>query len=400
MPKRRTSYNERYTKDEIQAFILSHYVKGTEEEEIRKALKKDLDVELESPHAIRHEVRQARKQGRLEYKPSRGTALEIELSALLKARGKELERIQVVSSALTSDVAQAGAEMLTDEIKNHFSYNPESDKVEIGFAGGRTPSIMAQAVSAQLTTRELWPDAIAKRKRTIVFHSLIGNMNPTHIEVDPNSYLIYLTPMGSELRDTPFALRFNSMPAPGVVTQDEYDRLMGRDGGQGFALIKAAFQRGEELDYIVTSCAHWGSEHRSIANYLSEACATSGELKALWEETVEELNRQEVVGDIMWCPINRHGIEVTSKIRVMSMMTLSDLIAFAHPDAPSAQTSGRQRRHGRVLLLAGPCSGALCPDSKGKLISYILQMDYPPVTHLVIDSRSCRDCIDLLKSSR
>jgi hypothetical protein len=401
MPRRNEGYSDLYTKDEVQAFILSRYVQGIEEEQIREDLKTHLHIELkEGSHEIRHEVRLARRQGRLRYVPARDRALEQELDELLLVRNKKLSRIKVVTTTLPLDVAKAGADMLADEINSYFQYDPDREKIELGFAGGRTPSLMVQALSESLRNWNVWAKEILDKHPTIVCHSLVGNMNPKHMEVDPNSYLVYLASMGSELYDGPFTLRFNNMPAPGLVTPEEYRRLTGQDGGPGFALIKAALQRRDELDFVVTSCAHWGTDHRSIRDYITEACAASPELKALWEETIRALDEQNVIGDLMWWPISRNNIEVESKLRVMSMMTLPDLIRFVHPEAFGDRPPVTQSRAGKALLLAGPCSRPDCQKSKGEILGHILQMRHPPVTHLVTDSRSCRDCIKIIKESK
>jgi hypothetical protein len=398
---RNEGYSDLYTKDEVQAFIMSRYVQGIEEKQIRKDLQALLHIELEERSAvIRHEVRLARRQGRLRYVPDRDTALEQELDGLLQLRNTKLSRIRVVTTTLPVDVARAGAEMLADEIKNYFDYDSGRRKVELGFAGGRTPSLMVQALAESLTNRNVWPKEILDKQPTIVCHSLVGNMNPKHMEVDPNSYLVYLASMGSELHDGPFKLRFNSMPAPGLVTPEEYQRLTGEDGRPGFALIKAALQRRDELDFVVTSCAHWGKDHRSIRDYITEACEASPELEELWEETIRSLDKQNVIGDLMWWPISGEGTEVQSKLRVMSMMTLPDLIRFVHPDAFGDRQEGTPSRPGKALLLAGPCSRPGCQKSKGEILGTILQMKHPPVTHLVTDSRSCRDCIKIIKESK
>jgi hypothetical protein len=401
MARRTEGYSDLYTKDEVQAFIMSRYVQGIEEEQIREELKKHLHIELEEgSHAIRHEVRLARRQRRLRYVPDRDTALERELDDLLRFRNKKLLRIKVVTTTLPIDVARAGAKMLAEEINSYFEYDRDRDKIELGFAGGRTPSLMVQALAESLGNRNVWSEQILDKRPTIVCHSLVGNMNPKHMEVDPNSYLVYLASMGSELEDGPFTLRFNSMPAPGLVTPEEYQRLTGEDGGPGFALIKAALKRRDELDFVVTSCAHWELDHRGIRDYITEACEASPELKELWVETIGALDQQKVIGDLMWYPISGDKTEVQSKLRVMSMMTLPDLIGFVHPEAIADRLPGTQSRAGKALLLAGPCSRPGCQKSKGEILGHILQMQHPPVTHLVTDSRSCRDCIKILKDSK
>jgi hypothetical protein len=403
--RRGESYADGYLDDEIQAFVVSRYCKGMKDAKIREALAKWLGKdpsELEE-HIVRAEVLQARKNGRLRYEADReeglANALENSLRALpIHATSPKpliSPKIEVVATTEPLDIARIGADRLRVEIISHFRESGR-EVLNIGFAGGLTPSLTAKALSELLTTPDVWPDDVysATPKRKIYFHSIVGSINSSKPEVDPNSFLIYLASSNRDLRHFPFELRFFRMPAPGVVTWDEYRRLTGKDGRGGFGLINDMIQRKDNIDIIVASCGHWKENCSSVYDYLQNVCESNDKLRGPWLDTIAGLNARKILGDIMWWPIGASGpFRMGHTLRVFSLLDLFDLVKRV---TPRQGRDGMMKPRGKVVLLVGPCSGSECRESKGKLLSGIMKMPRLPMTHLIVDSRSARDCIDHL----
>jgi histone H3/H4 len=407
--RRGESYSSEYLDDEIQAFVVSRYCKGWKEERIRKAVAKLLEKSLDEvePHIARAEVLAARNQGRLSYVTGHQQELSSELlTSLLKDRIRSkrttLEQppgIEVVATTETSDVAHLGAKRLHAEIIAYFKAS-DRDVLNIGFAGGLTPSLTAKALAELLATPDIWPEEIycVAPKKTIAFHSLVGIINSTYQEVDPNAFLMYLTSGRSSPAKLPFNLRFYRMPAPGIVTWEEYRHLIGRNGKDGFGLVSDAINRHSLIDIAVISCGHWKPNCSSAFDYLKDVCEVSHNLRPAWSATVAALAAHNVLGDLMWWPIGERGPFVMEHtLRVVSLLSIFDLVRMANPrpNHPATNTSTLNKK---VLLLVGPCSGLECRESKGNLLSRILRMPRLPMTNLIVDSRSARDCIAQLSS--
>jgi hypothetical protein len=405
-PRSQSDWNH-YEKDEVQSLLANWFLDGMKQTEALQKLRDEYRVNITANQA-KNEMRKAREKRKLVYVPGHNEKLARALGAHLKGVGGESRdhpsNVRIVTTSHPSDVAHAGASLLCEEIVRHFEYDKGRERLHIGFAGGRTPSLMAEAMAEFLMDPDRWPDWIvdSEPRKVLVFHSLVGNMNPHTPEVDPNAFLVYLAaaangPLASEV---PFALHFSSMPAPGVVTVEEYERLRGGVDKGGLAMVQAAFERRKLLDIVVASCGHWGPEHRSIHGYLSAACASDEGLRALWEETAAELDKLGVIGDMMWAPILPDrpvdaGDLANVRLRVLSLFDFGELVEFVHPSP--TRGSKLAVNGGKVMLLVGPCSGAACPErSKGDLLATVLKMERPPVTHLVADSRTARTSLKRL----
>jgi len=375
-----------YSQDEIQAFILPLYMKGLTASAICVQARERLGIDLPQA-AVKHEVRQARMQRRLRYEPGRDPVLAGRLEDFVSGRGLPPVTADVIATTEAADVARAAAERLCRLVSAAFRDDPARDELHIGFAGGHSPCLMAKALAEMLADPTRW-DLPPGCRRRLVFHSVVGHMNPSNPEADPNAFFIYLAARRG--LGLPFDLRFNSLPAPGVVTRDEHRRLTGGDGGGGFGLVRAALRGRDRLDVIVFSCGHWGPGHQSVHDYLVEACHPDDALRSGWEAMATRLAEVGIVGDVMWTPIHpeRALLHLHREVRLLGLVEdIFDLVRFAN----AAGT-----RHA-ALLLAGPCSGPECRQSKGTILAALLRrMPRLPMTHLVVDSRSARDCLAIL----
>jgi DNA-binding transcriptional regulator LsrR (DeoR family) len=92
--------------------------------------------------------------------------------------------------------------------------------------------------------------------------------------------------------------------------------------------------------------------------------------------SVEELEEEGCLGDVLWQPFGSAGpFELNSHIRAMTIMRLSELSELV--------ANGKH-----VLLVAGPC--ASCHRPKAEIVKTILDQEHRLITHLVTDSRCAR----------
>ena len=408
--RRGMRYADNFLDEEIQAFIVNRYCNGDKDAKIRQALADWLGKDLKDieEHIVRTEVQLARKNGLIHFQaePEKSLSTRLEDAILkLPIRSKASKRrnspqkpiiphVEVVATTETTDIARRAANRIQAEIIAHFKI-PGRDTLHIGFAGGLTPSLTAKALAELLATPDAWPDEIyrATPKKQLSFHSMVGNINSSNLEVDPNAFMIYLASINGHSEKSPFDLRFFRLPAPGIVTWGEYRRLANKDNGGGFGLIQDAVGRKDLIDIVIASCGHFKENCNTAFDYLKDVCEHSETLRTPWLETIAELTERNIIGDLMWWPIGSRGpFRMEHNLRVFTLLNVFDLVKIVN-----RVSYGKAENKRKVILLAGPCKGPLCRESKGELLAGILRMPRLPMTHLIVDSRSARDCIEILK---
>jgi hypothetical protein len=397
--RRRKFYDGRdgfqYSPEEVQSLILPLYLKNQRMAEICEVAKKRLGIEL-SYADVNTEYRHARSHSRLSYQSGRDHRLAGRLEDFVTSREMKPITVDVIAAIEAAPIAHAGAERLCGLIAATFRDEPDRTEFHIGFAGGHSPCLMAKAMCEMLADPTRWDLPAGQRK--VVFHSVLGHMNCSNPEVDPNAFFIYLA-AASRVAKLPFELCFDSIPAPGVVTRAEHRRLTGADGEGGFGLMRPALLRSlDRLNIIVFSCGHWGPGHQSVHDYLDEACARDDDLRASWREMAKELTDAGVVGDVMWTPIHpeRAKLMVPRPLRLLGLVEdIFDLCRFANPKPRSGNAMSAPKRY--AMLLAAPCTGPTCQQTKGRILATLFRSTSRlPMSHLITDSRSARDCLAII----
>lgn len=373
-----------YSRGEVVSLAAQlYYFDGLTQERISEELS---SRGIEFPRqAIADCLREVREQGRLRYI----APVETRLGAYILERNPLVHEAWVVESAVPDHIAGRGADMLLTLLRQH-KRDTLSDEIHVGFAGGRTPNLLAQSLAELLADLETRPEEeYTTYPKRIFFHSLIGSVSLGDALVGPNSYFIHFLGTNRRLVWRYFELRFSSLPLPALVLQKEQPRI---------AEIKTALKKVEmtrdavdsakmaqKLHVIVTSCGHWGRGHLSLFDHVSQSCSASPGLKMAWERTVRQLESEGVQGDVAWCPLRRDGpITAETELQIEKLFEIQELSQFAHPAHPATAESPSTR--GKILLLAGPCSG--CTEPKGHLLRAILGLNPPPLTHLVVDTRT------------
>jgi DNA-binding transcriptional regulator LsrR (DeoR family) len=290
-------------------------------------------------------VRYAARRGWLSFQPPQNHRLADQI----RARHAWLRGVRVVHTAVLRDVANEAALALVGLLQ---AYRREWDRqeVHIGFTGGHSMRMLARSFADRLSEPpEELPDSV-------VFHALAAGFDPTDPTTNPNAFFTYFLnkPM---LQVKP---SFLGLSAPAMVTPEALEAM------KELADIKDAFASVRGLDIVVTSGADWSDEDCALRRRMQGSTAS-----------VEALQNEGCVGDILWRPIADHGpIETETELRALSLIELGQL--------PTIIRGGT-----RVLLMLGPCGR--CGDPKGRLLRCVLQQRRPIITDLVVDSRTASD---------
>jgi len=155
--------------------------------------------------------------------------------------------------------------------------------------------------------------------------------------------------------------------APGFVSAETVEKLRHTEG------IREAFDRVKELDVIVTSAGgHWG--HGRGCSRLYELYSGGNHT-----ETLQYLEANNCVGNLMWCPLGRGGpIRIKKGTRAMTLVELEAL--------PGLIKAGKS-----VTLVLGLC--ATCGQPKTDLLKAVLNLPKHLISDLVVDSISARTVV-------
>jgi DNA-binding transcriptional regulator LsrR (DeoR family) len=320
--------------EERESLVCHLFCLGKSVKEIIEVLGGRVHLTREQPYAI---VRLAARKGRLRYSPP----LESEL-ALRIIEDHRLQKVRVVNSVAPADVADGASNLLVDMVRKW-----DQEDLHIGFAGG---GLLQETVRRMAETLRK-PGPAPKR---IFFHALIAAAHDP--SSSPNAFLHWFL-------DSKFAFEthFVGLPAPGMVSTSTLKRLKRIEG------IRDAFERAGEIDIVVSSAgAHWGDGCSSLYKLFKERASP---------EVMKELDKLQVVGDILWQPISLLSgpVGVETGVRAVTLLDLADL-------APMIA------RGGRVVLALAPCGA--CGNSKSEVLGAALTWPNRMFTHLVADTRT------------
>lgn len=297
---------------------------------------------------------------------------DLRLCNLLKTKYQWLgERLIVTNSAATKALAEQAATKLMDMIRNVCKLRNRRE-VHVGFAGGMTLRAVAKRLAQLLM--EPHPD----NPETLVFHAMVAGFDDDDFYADPNSFISYFV-----ARKYPVRVRLVRLPLPGIIESARYQEFQSLPG------IRRVFERRGEIDIIVTSGSLWSDSSSTLRAYLKAAAeesqhdSQSGDTDVSHSDDLEiEFTRQEVIGDLLWHPINKQGlVNVASKYKVTTLMELDDLPGFIN-------------NTGSVLLVMG-CSG-ISGMPKSELLRTILDLHgtHNWVTDVVTDSPTVEGVVD------
>jgi DNA-binding transcriptional regulator LsrR (DeoR family) len=315
--------------------------KGLTATQIQERMNEEHSAEMTREEPYRH-LRKAASRGWIRFDPPQEHSLQ---RRIREDAYPWLHDVSVVQTGRSEDVAYRGAKMLLELLQQHYS----DGEVHIGFSGGSSLRMLARRFA------ELLHKPAQHLPCKIVFHALVAGFDVNDPTTDPNAFFTYF--VGDPAM--PFETSFVALHSPAMVEEEFEKKLL------DLPAIKEAYDRARQIDIIVTSTSCWRDEHSMLRHYMDVA-----------GESVEELEQEGCLGDILWQPFGSAGpCELNSHIRAMTLMRLSELSKLV--------AAGKH-----VLLVAGPC--ASCHRPKAEVVKAILDQQHRLVTHLVTDSRCAR----------
>jgi DNA-binding transcriptional regulator LsrR (DeoR family) len=324
--------------------IACHYFcsRGMIATEIRDRLKEKHGVDVTREEVFRF-IREGAARGMIHYEPP----LEQTLQRKIRSRLYQwLHDVSVVETAVPEHVSNRGAEMLLELLQQRYA----DGEVHIGFSGGRALRTLARRFS------QLLREPSKRLPKRIVFHAMVAGFDVEDPTTDPNAFFTYFVEDPILEVETSFV----ALHCPAIAEGALRERLRTLPG------IAESYERAHEIDIIVTSTSSWRDEHCILRRYVK---ASDG--------SVDELEKAECDGDILWEPIGPNGpLELDTPIRAMTLMKLSEVSDLIE----------RDKKH--VLLVAGPCPS--CQQPKTEVVRAILDNHRQLVTHMALDSRCAR----------
>ncbi len=341
-----------FDKRELVSLVCELFCKGLTVKKIIEALEEQLGeagkMKRETPYAL---LRIAAKENWLRYH----APTDLKLAEKIRQSYMWLNHVGVVHTAVTDDVAHEASCMLI-RLVQELCRNGKTEAIRIGFAAGFSMQKLAAAFADRLgeQTKDL--------PKKVIIHSCVAGFEPGRPTSDPNTFFSFFTNRLA-LQVEP---EFVSLHAPSMVQSELIPALKEN------LEIRQAYEAAEHLDIIVTSGSDWADEHSSLRRCYERS-----------PESLDALKKAGTVGDMLWRPIGKDGpIDIETAIRAMTLVELGRLPGFI-----------REGQH--VLLMLGSCGK--CKTPKGKILHTILNQKEKLVSHLVVDSRTAGELVEIMK---
>jgi hypothetical protein len=305
-------------------------------------------MKRETPYKL---VREAGSQGLLKFVPPP----HLEFGRRISDHYYWLNRVNVVRTVVSLDVARETAAMLLRLVQECHKANTAKNVVHCGFAAGLSMRQVAAAFADLLAYPQ--PDLPDR----IVLHAMLSGHDPGNPTTDPNTFFtFFLHPPTLHSK-----LEFVGFRAPTIVPQSHVSVFTEIHD------IKEAYNAVEDLDIIITSGSDWADPHSSLWLCMKRS-----------ESALQTLLDAGTVGDMLWRPLSeRMPVTTETEIRALTLVELGDLPDFID-------------RGKHVLLMMGPCG--VCSRHKGTILRTVLSQDEHLVTHLVADSRTAGYLVNAL----
>lgn len=333
------------SRDEVLSAVCKYFTRGHSPAEIVNLVKASHKVTLtrEDPYRL---VSYASQRGWLAFH----APVDYELTERFKEQYSWLDKVVVVRTSVADDISYHVAAVLRDLMLEMCRGKKE---FHLGLTGGNTLRKASRHFATML--KEPHEDL----PENLVLHAMVGgftykeNFKPT----DANSFFSYFAGEPGIKVNTSFV----GLHAPGIVPPKLIEQL------KALHYIKAAYERVDQIQVILTSAGgHWRRKHSIMYDLFQQWSPNS----------LESLNDANVIGDIMWRPLNEDGpVDVQTEMRAMTLVELGDL--------PRMIKAGK-----KVILHLGPCGN--CGGPKTEVLSAILHSRQQLITHLVCDSRSAK----------
>lgn len=347
------SQPEAMGREERMSIVFEYFRRGLGTKEIVRRAMEDygLNLNREDPWRL---ISEAARTNKLVYLAPTIAATTDEFSR----RYAWLDELYIAHTRIPADLSFLVARSLLKLIRNR-KRRKSADIVRIGVSGGGSIQMAFQRFAGLLAQEH------SGLPSKIVFHSLVSSLDVSPAKDSTGIYGYF-----NLSQDLPVDVEFVSIPAPGLVTKEQYRFLEGIDS------IKEAMAWRDKLDIVVSSIGHWqGSEDGNAHSVLAD------QLRRKAPDHFREFVEAGAIGDYIFMPVGLHGFVDLEGFRIMSLFeSRSDLSNWIKNGAD-------------VLVLAGPCG--TCGKPKTEVLRCLLNQppDRQLLTNLVVDHRTAHDLL-------
>ncbi|MGE0374825.1 MAG: hypothetical protein AB7I48_15375 [Planctomycetaceae bacterium] len=306
-----------------------------------------------TPHFYWDLVRLAAKERLFHHEPKTGLELA---DKLLKAATWLQNKLTIVNTASLDVLTFVAAQRLVELIRDKAALDGSRGTVHVGFAGGRTLRLLAEK------TAQLLSEPHASNPKTLVFHAMVAGFDEDDFDLDPNSFInCFLN------RESTIDIRLVRLPMPGIVSNDEYNKLIQMKS------IRRVLDSAKDIQIVVTSGSLLSDQSSTTAAFF-EHLAESSVSQTVVTKIQKSYEKAQVVGDLLWQPVGRNGpVEIGTEYRVATLMSLTELQEFMSTDPDR-----------RVLLVLGRSGISGMP--KSALLETLAKIQPKLFTDLVVDT--------------
>lgn len=283
-----------------------------------------------SREAVYPEIARAVRAGFIRLDPPLNVELQQRIEDRFKLDRNEIHVIDVGGEGARDLVAASAARHIVRLIEE---VRETKERVCIGLGGGDTVDRVARYLADNLLKRSDVPP--------LALHALTPEFDVFRPRTAPVSSLGYFAGIEADIK-------YIGLFAPAVVPTESYDEVISRRG------IIDSFEKADEIDIVITSCARAADEHGELNRFMQLASHDDG------DGTAAALADAGWVADVTYRPYSELGpINLEQGIRGVSIFELEDLVSLA-----------RDQENKHVVLVAAPC--AQCRETKHEALRPLL----------------------------
>lgn len=303
-----------------------------------------------SRESVYPQISRALRKGFIRLDPPTNIWLKQRIADQFKQDRDEIHVIDAGGEGARDLVADAAARHVVELITE---VSQVKERVCIGLGGGGTVERVSRSLARYLRKRLDLPP--------LALHALTPGFDVFHPRTAPVSSLGHFNGIDTDIE-------YVGLFAPAVVPAESYAEVTSSQG------IADSFEKADEIDIVITSCARAADEHGELNRFIQLASTSDG------DQTEKALVEAGWLGDVTYRPYNEFGpISLEEGIRGVTLFELEDLVSLA-----------RDQENKHVVLVAAPCGQ--CHETKVEALRPLLSQ---PKTlklwnHLFLDTRTAQ----------
>ncbi len=281
---------------------------------IARWLSKELGREF-TREAVYPQIARALRLGFIRLDPPNNILLQQRIADQFKQDREEIHVIDARGEGARDLVADAAARHVVQLIGE---VRQVKKRVCIGLGGGGTVDRVARSLAGYLRKQFDLPP--------LALHALTPGFDVFRPRTAPVSSLGYFDGIDADIE-------YVGLFAPAVVPSEAYAAVTSRRG------IVDSFEKANEIDIVITSCARAADEHGELNRFMQLASQDDG------DQTEKALLEAGWVADVTYRPYSEFGpISLDHGIRGVTLFELEDLVRLV-----------REEKNKHVVLIAAPC---------------------------------------------